>query len=99
MTALFGGKYEPPGDASTLRAAKDAMWADHVEGKEPEGPEWNFWVRLAVLLSDIARGYEAAIAENPGVAVYYDQEIWVARNYLEMTGRTTPLPPVSGPNS
>lgn len=89
MSVLFSPeKYEPPGDSSTLRAAKEAMWEDHVEGKDPEGPEWNFWIRLAVLMSDLAGSYDATIEEyGQEGAIAFDQEIWVAKNYLEMTGR------------
>lgn len=87
MTVIFSpGKYNPPGDASTLLAAKKAMWEDHVEGKE--GSEADFWTRLAVLMSDVASSYNATIKKHGSEsAVYFDQEIWIARNYLEMTGR------------
>lgn len=94
MSAFFGGRYEPPGDASTFRAANKAMLADHIEGKEPEGAEWHFWIRLAVLMSDLAGAFEAMLKEDgPGHEVMYDQELWVARNYLEMTGRECPTTP------
>lgn len=87
MTVIFGSKYEPPGNAGTLRAAKEAMWADHVEHGDSDTPQWEFWSRLAVLMSDLAGAYESQVPDSPESAVYFDQEIWVALNYLRMTGR------------
>lgn len=96
MSAFFGGRYEPPGGASTFRAAHEAMWEDHVEGFDSDTPEWRFWVKLAVLMSDLAGGFEAMLREDgPGHEVMYDQELWVARNYLEMTGRECPTAPAA----
>lgn len=89
-TVVFGGPYNPPGDAATLRAAHDAMMADHVEGVDSDDPQWEFWIRLAVHMSDLASAYESQVADDPSSAVYYDQEMHVALGYLRMTGRVAP---------